>query len=168
MREIIHNNMALGKEEFLSDSFSSFNYLVGKPNTQLVVSVRQKQSVSEEASERVWNYSKQNTLIVRRELKVSCFSSKTKHSKLYHSETKKVVKLVGLSKMRCNLFLTSKGNDKPSKQIHTNTHKRNDVSHCFTDSLTHIHPKTHKHTHSKQCKSMRERARVFCVIMRKC
>lgn len=53
MREIIHNNMALGKEEFLSDSFSSFNYLVGKPNTQLVVSVRQKQSVSEKASERV-------------------------------------------------------------------------------------------------------------------
>lgn len=89
MREIIHNNMALGKEEFLSDSFSSFNYLVGKPNTQLVVSVRQKQSVSEKTSERVWNYSKQNTLIVRRELKVSCFSSKTKHSKLYHSETKK-------------------------------------------------------------------------------
>lgn len=32
-REIIHNNMALGKEEFLSDSFTSFNYLVGKPNT---------------------------------------------------------------------------------------------------------------------------------------
>lgn len=53
MREIIHNNMALGKEEFLSDSFSSFNYLVGKPNTQLVVSVRQKQSVSEKTSERV-------------------------------------------------------------------------------------------------------------------
>lgn len=52
MREIIHNNMALGKEEFLSDSFSSFNYLVGKPNTQLVVSVRQKQSVSEKARER--------------------------------------------------------------------------------------------------------------------
>lgn len=121
MREIIHNNMALGKEEFLSDSFSSFNYLVGKPNTQLVVSVRQKQSVSEKTSERVWNYSKQNTLIVRRELKVSCFSSKTNIVNSTIAK-QKVVKLVGLSKMRCNLFLTSKGNDKPSKQIHTQTH----------------------------------------------
>lgn len=41
---------------------------------------------------------------------------------------------------------------------YTHTHIRNDFSHCFTDSLTY----TQTHTHStKQCKSMRARARVL-------
>lgn len=91
---------------------------------------------------------------MRRELKVSCFSSKNIVNSTIAKQ--KVVKLVGLSKMRCNLFLTSKGNDKPSKQIHTHTYAMTLVI------VLQTHSHTHTHTHStKQCKSMRARARVL-------
>lgn len=69
-------------------------------------------------SEREREIIEKKTLIVKRELKVSCFSSKKQENK-NSTIVKQKKKLVGLSKMRCNLFLTSKGNDKPSN---TNTH----------------------------------------------
>lgn len=61
---------------FLSNSFSFLffkHYLVGKPNTTCSQCVSEKR---EGMSEREREIIEKKTLIVKRELKVSCFSSK--------------------------------------------------------------------------------------------